>query len=172
MGTRRLLLSACIVSLWSLSMSCSGGDVPQSGDPLPRGCTLIGCINGASYEGDFALNGTDPNSLELTACFNSVCSKTALRFSGQDASCSGELRTFCALSLSTGDSARVRLTVTPPSGVPSTSLQDGDHYEVSIGVPGQAPLLVLDSIAAYKISRPNGPLCDPLCKTSSLERKP
>ena len=40
--------------------------------------TVAGVDTG--YEGDVALGGTDPNSLQLTTCFNTICKQTAIRF--------------------------------------------------------------------------------------------
>ena len=67
---------------------------------------------------------------------------------------------------------QVRLTVSPPAGVSSSSLMDGDHYEARVGVPGQAPLLKLDAVATYTVSYPNGPQCGPACKGTKLQPVP
>lgn len=167
MGTLRLSLLAGVASLW---IGCNvGGDVAPPDTPGgTRECTLIGCFSGASYEGDVALGGTDPNSLQLTTCFNTICKQTAIRFTGKDAWCSGESLPICWLSLGATDLVHVRLTVSPPAGMDSASLMDGDRYQASIGVPGQAPLLKLDSLATYTVSQPNGPGCGPVCKSTRL----
>lgn len=167
MGTCRLSLLAGVAALW---IGCSGGgDVAPPGTPGgTKECTLVGCFSGAGYEGDFALSGADPNSLQLTTCFNTICKQTPIRFTGRDAWCSGEALPICWLSLAGTDLVHVRLTVSPPAGVDSASLKDGDHYEASIGVSGQAPLLKLDSLAMYTVSQPNGPGCEPVCKSTRL----
>jgi hypothetical protein len=176
MGTGTLSVwIASLSSLFLLSSGCGGGGggVAQPGMPSSEAtCTLIGCVSGASYDGDFTLNGTDPNSLELTTCFNTSCTTTPLRFSGKDAWCNGDRSFRCWFSLQAADSVKVRLTVSPPAGINSSSLQDGDHYEARVGAPAQAPLLKLDAIATYTLYYPNGPLCGPACKGTTLQPAP
>lgn len=51
-----------ILSTLGSAASCGGpGTIP------PEGCTLIGCFDGAFYQGKFPLGGVDPATLLLKA---------------------------------------------------------------------------------------------------------
>lgn len=171
-------MRAYIVCFAALATFCligcgGGGEVGPSGlPPSEITCTLANCRSGASYYGDFPLNGNDPNRLELTTCFNASCEVTPIQFVGSNLyfDCPRGNRTTCWLLIKKGAATvTLGLNIGPPPAVdPLVYLQDGDHYEASIGLPGQAPLLRLDTFATYTINQPNGPRCGPTCKGTLL----
>lgn len=141
-------------------------------DPGPQTCTLIGCLNGANYSNRFSAGSANINNLELRLCINGQCDNLPIRFTGTSSmrfDCSGSRRPACQISYMEKTTLSLDLTIAPPQGSdPLVSLQDGDRYEVSIGEPGLAPILKLDTVAKYQLSQPNGPSCAPTCKFVQL----
>lgn len=162
-------------ALWAVGCGAGGG-VEQAAQKVgPQGCTLLGCLDGVSYRGDFALNGSAAAELVVQWCRNGSCESHPAEGGGvnqREFSCSGSGsgQSNCSISVKpTGDTASLWMVITPPSGVDSLQyLKDGDVYSVNIGVPGQSPLLSLNTVANYSLLRPNGPECEPLCKEMSL----
>jgi hypothetical protein len=158
----------------SLSTGCgAGGETAQSGlPPSTRQCVAVGCFSGARYEEIFDLGGIDPNTLELKTCFNGVCETMPVRTSGKPRwyfDCSSERRLFCGLSNNASNQVTLSFFFSPAPGLdPQQSLHDGDRYEVSVGVPGETPHLMLDSVAHYHDFYPAGPECGPPCKGAEL----
>lgn len=151
----------------------AGGDFATA--PTPRLCTLAGCENGALYFGPIVLGGTDPLTLQAQACINGSCDTQALRQqSGSQPifDCSGPKLRWCTLQVdvsSGGAKGSISILSAIPSGVdPLVYLQDGDTYQITIGVPGQQPLLSVGAAAGYKVSQPNGQGCQPTCKQLQL----
>jgi hypothetical protein len=58
--------------------------------------------------------------------------------------------------------------VVPPGEQPDRYFQDGDRYRVRVQEPGQTPLFALDQLVKYRLSYPNGPGCDPVCRGAVL----
>ena len=159
-----------ILSTLSGAASCGGpGTIP------PEGCSLIGCNDGAYYQGTFPLGGVDPATLEVRACMNATCDTQALRPVAGDPrifTCRGAVLTECQLQVE-GTSAFIVLQALVPEGMdPSTYLQEGDQYQITFGVPGQKPLATIAARAGYQINEPNGAQCGPTCKQIVLKTAP
>lgn len=144
-------------------------------DPIDPGlhtCTLLGCLDGANYFNQFSAGSANINNLELRVCINGQCENLPIRFTGTTSmrfDCSGSRRQTCQISYREKTTLSLYLTIAAPQGSdPLVSLQDGDRYEVSIGEPGLAPILKLDTVAKYQLSQPNGPSCAPTCKSVLL----
>lgn len=165
-----------LCGLWFLAtMGCgASGDLAASGAQTRVGsCTLIGCDSGAHYMGDFSLGGADPTTLEFSQCINGVCATAPVQpyaTSKSSFSCATPQRSYCEVFLRPDTAtASLWLRILPPRGTdPSVSLQEGDRYEVTLGIPGQAPLVKLSATAGYRTTQPNGPGCAPVCKQVAL----
>lgn len=160
--------------LFVFAVGCGAqGGVEQPGNPqTPQVCTLIGCTSGATYLDNVPLNGQDPALMEVTRCINGACESAPVKaIPGTTSSftCGTASRFFCELSVPNPTTASLFVEIPPPTGTdPLVSLQDGDQYVVTIGVPGQPAWLKLSATAGYQVHRPNGPGCAPVCKQVAL----
>ena len=170
---RKLFLQAF---LFVAAVGCGNADGP-AGQPMvpaePGICTLIGCTSGATYSGSISLNGQDLAMMQATRCINGSCESAAVRpvaGTTNGFTCSTASRFFCDLTLAQDKaSASLLIEMPAPTGSdPLMSLQDGDQYDVTIGIPNQPPALKLSTTAKYLIIRPNGSSCAPTCKQVPL----
>jgi hypothetical protein len=159
----------CAIAMFA-EVGCDGGGVAQPELSGPRTCTLAGCVAGASYEATMQQPVVEPTRLVVRACVNGQCETVspAPSIPGNDLyyDCGETHRLHCNFNL-TRDRTKmgVRIGVEPPPGSDSLqSLQDGDRYEITVGVPGEAPILSINATATYSITQPNGPGCSPTCK--------
>lgn len=164
-------------ALWFVwAVGCGNADAPVA-QPMvnaePGICSVVGCTSGASFFDVISLNGQDPAMMQVTRCINGMCETAAVRAvpgTSNGFTCSTASRLFCDLTVAQDKvSASLYIEMPAPTGTdPLQSLQDGDQYDLMIGVPGQPAVVKLSATAKYLITRPNGPGCAPTCKQAPL----
>ena len=136
-------------------------------------CSEVGCLNGAQLTRPLAVSDAQALALVVTVCRNQACS-TGTRASGQENpssivfSFTGSVQVFGYVD-QTGSGGRELQLQIDDSESETENLHDGDVYAVKVIVPGsKTALLDVTSTATYTTSQPNGPACEPTCKSTTL----
>lgn len=133
-------------------------------DDDAKSCTLLGCEDSVGLARDLTIAEADVGKYTLTICRNGSCASGKIGASSQ-CELKGDLQPRrCSLARAPM-SSMVTLTVS----IPAYGAQDGDEYTVKLvnDVTGAAPVDVKSKVT-YTTSQPNGPGCDPTCKSASL----
>lgn len=155
---------------WGAALLVLGAACANETGGQERACTLIGCESGASFEvGAFAeaevgrLTGA-----RIEVCLNAMCREAEI----EEVPAPDGIR---YLSLGGGAPlARVTIARTDPGGAIEIEAQvsgeaelfaDGDVYSVSLVGSDQTQLVERAWSVTYRISQPNGPECEPTCRT-------
>lgn len=139
-----------------------------------RICTDIGCASGASFdlglfaEADFArLTGA-----RIQVCLGTACADRVIdvlpaapnEVSYLTLNTSADPR--IAVSLVRTDPGTIGIQVEVESGQPDL-FHDGDVYTVSLVASDGGPLLNRSWSVSYETSQPNGPDCEPTCRSAT-----
>lgn len=154
-----------LVGLLGLAIACTKGHADPGGPPGGKACTMIGCLDGVRVElahaGAWA-PGTYTFAVDLDGAV--VTCTGALPLPACDAgpaiTCDGEgvqvMESGCALEPAA-------------QSFPEIMIPRGDLRELGLTVTlGGAPLVTTRMKPAYVESRPNGPECEPLCRSAGL----
>lgn len=153
--------------LWAIGILCAIGCGSNTDVPPGGVCTLIGCDSGAIYSGLVSLGGADPTTLEVRTCMNGTCDTQKLRAVPSSSvlfECLGPLTLECQVQLNGTMANFDILTKIPKGSDPLTYLNDGDMYQLTLGAPGQTPIVTRTEVVTYKVFKPNGTGCSPTCK--------
>ncbi len=140
----------------------------------PRGdvyhCGALSCDNLVMLSAPLQVDPNDVPALEIAIFRNGVgvLSHPVWQPESADFECStyGPLLTSCTIRPAQDGTADFMLELAYLGRV--DDFQNGDSYSVRVGQPGQPAILNIDKVLSYTESRPNGPNCDPRCKTAHL----
>jgi hypothetical protein len=124
-------------------------------------CTTMGCSSLAVIAGELP---APSGNLTVEACRNGACS------SASDLAPEGcrSVGTLPSLHICFESGATLRIDVAiyhDSSAAPPT---DGDVYTLQVRDASGATLVDFSGSATYRVHRPNGDGCDPVCKTAEL----
>lgn len=126
-------------------------------------CTLVGCQDSATLTADLPEAVGD---LNIEVCVNDSCIAGAL---GRDDECvtlAGEPLTSACLADAAGGLQRLTLAVTFDSW---GGVKDGDRYRLRVSDDQAGVLIDGTETADYTDHYPNGPECDPPCRSVSID---
>lgn len=166
-GNRGLLGAA----LAALLGACNPGGELLPPHPTVH-CTDATCESVVSLVAPLATVAGDVAGLEVRVCRNQVCvvSQPTPATDGAGFVCAafGLLTTRCTMQPASGGGMELRLSFVASV----TDLHDGDAYVVQVASPGGGTgaklLLDVQKSVVYQEQRPNGPDCEPLCRSASL----
>lgn len=131
-------------------------------------CADATCESSVSLVAPISAAASDVTSLDVRVCRNQVCavSQPAAATDGTGFHCDafGLLSTRCTLQPTAGG-LELRLAIFGPV----TDFHDGDSYVVQVAARDSGALLLdVQKRISYAEQRPNGPDCEPLCRSGSL----
>lgn len=109
---------------------------------------------------------SDVPGLSVRVCRNEVCAVSqpvAATDGSFGCSAFGLLVTSCVIQPATGGGLELRISFIGPV----TDLHDGDRYLVQVSSQS-GTILDVPATVTYTEARPNGPDCEPLCRSASL----
>jgi hypothetical protein len=190
------MIRVLVCALVLVSLACTSKNPPPAGGgdekadskaepkpPEPKYCTEIGCQDSAIIDVELTAAGAPLGKHEFTIEIDGVAQACSLEFADAKqivhATCSGDASLWLGpdtkvVEMPADDSGAVSARIEPIPGVFKWQLTaSGTPKKIHV-VHSHAGKVLLDQTAEfteYAEFRPNGPDCDPICKSASVQWK-
>ncbi len=148
-----------------------------AGSLADKVCTLVGCSSGAGIDATLDVTYADLRLASITVCRNDTCvsgiltppTSQPMDHEGVNAvitSTSVQEHVTHATLSSDGSSWRIHLDWREGT---TDTLKDGDTYRLTLTSTQGRSLGMLTGHASYHDFQPNGPDCDPTCRSAAVK---